>query len=175
VILIASVGPAHGRVRHIKLSELIKNSDLILIVHVSAVSMQGGLRIATILPARVFKGTSPGRQASFLIEKTWACDASDAVAGEDIILFLERVKTSQIDRERGGPATAVPVGPFYRIAHSGYGRMVIRSIDEKEYVPCPGCVRLPERIPIISRAQFPSSVPARFVRVADILREIPTK
>lgn len=64
---------------------------------------------------------------------TWTCDISDAKKGETVLLFLTK----------GGEARS------YAIAHSGRGRLPLRTVDSKSYATFWPDIRLPKDTPTI--------------------------
>jgi hypothetical protein len=132
-MLFLAVPRLSAKVAALQLDELVEGSDLIVLAEVESVTKPLiGERKATARVLEVWKG-SPIETVRFIASPTWTCDISEAVEGETVVLFLAKG-----DNPR-----------FYTIAHSGRGRMPLRSVDGVTYATLWPEVRLPEGTPTI--------------------------
>lgn len=115
------------------LDDLATRSDLIVIAKVESIEKaRGGKQYAKARVTEVWKGAQT-ETAEFLASPTWTCDISEAHKGETVVLFLTKT-----DKSRS-----------YRIAHSGRGRMPLRTVGDKSYATFWGDVILPKDTPTI--------------------------
>jgi hypothetical protein len=132
ILFIAFLGIAlshtRGEVGAIPIAELAQRSDLIVIATVESVSEPTGEKVyATAKVMEVWKGPHVGK-VEFLASGTWTCDISEAELGEAVLLFL----------------TTGPESRSLMIAHSGRGRMPLRTLDGKRYATFWEEILLPE-------------------------------
>lgn len=136
---------ATAKVAQISFEQLVWSSDLIIVAKVESVGPQlNGKRYANAKVTENWKGPPTGR-VEFLASPTWTCDISQATEGETVLLFLAKENAS-----RG-----------YLIAHSGHGRMPLRSLGRKSYVKFSPMVQLPKGTPTING---PGSVEIELLR-----------
>jgi hypothetical protein len=125
---------ARGEVASTTLQKLSAQAKAIAIARVDKVQGIGGVRVATATVLRPLKGMRAQQRFAFLAQGTWTCDESYATAGETVLIFLEDPSTSGFVsdylsmrpwfgwlRSRRLPGLA-----FYRIAHSGAGRIPVQ-------------------------------------------------
>ncbi len=152
--LLFAVPRLFAKVGALQLDELVEGSDLIVLAEVESVTKPLiGERKATARVLEVWKGP-PIETVRFIASPTWTCDISEAVEGETVVLFLARG-----DHPR-----------FYTIAHSGRGRMPLRTVDGLTYATFWREVRLPEGTPTIEGPESEWS----FIRSVEmeVLREL---
>jgi len=130
----------------------VQHSDIIVIAKVESVTRPLiGKRYAKAKVAEVWKGTQTER-VEFLASPTWTCDISEAKNGETVLLFLIKSEESR----------------SYAIAHSGRGRMPLRTVNSKRYATFWPDVRLPKGTPTIdgpeSKWDFIRSVDVEMLR-----------
>lgn len=122
-----------AKVASISFEKLVQNSDLILVAKVESVTRPLiGKRYAKAKITEIWKGTQ-AEQIEFLASPTWTCDISEAKKGETVLLFLSQ----------GGKSRS------YAIAHSGRGRMPLRTLEGKRYATIWPDIRLPTNTPTI--------------------------
>jgi hypothetical protein len=146
-----------AKVGSISFEQLVQYSDLIVVAKVESVSHPLiGKRYAKAKISEVWKGTQTNR-VEFLASPTWTCDVSDAKRGETVLLFL--AKSSQLRS--------------YGIAHSGRGRMPLRTVNDKKYATFWPDIRLPKDTPTIEGPEPQSS----FIRSVEVeaLRDLVKK
>jgi hypothetical protein len=115
------------------LDELVRCSDIIVLAKVEAVTRPLiGKRYAKATVTDVWKGTQIDR-VEFLASPTWTCDISAAKKGETVLLFLTK----------GGKSRS------YAIAHSGRGRLPLRTVGSKSYASFWPEIRFPMDTPNI--------------------------
>lgn len=122
-----------AKVAAVQLEELAQGSDLIVLAKVESVTKSlTGKQHATARVWETWKGL-PQETIKFAASPTWTCDISEAMEGETVVLFL--VKSAR----RGS----------YTIAHSGRGRLPLRTVGGATYATFWPEVRLPEGTPTI--------------------------
>lgn len=135
VLAVATAGLALARVGRVSLTALARGAERIVLARVQSVSTIDGMRIAKAMAQETYKGSPGGSPFYFIASPTWRCDTSDAKVGELALLFLNRTKGSRAGRERLGlPPAHVGVTPLFSIAHSGRGRMPLRSVRGESFV-----------------------------------------
>jgi hypothetical protein len=144
--------PGEARVRSIKLSELIRGSDYIVLARVDRVLTIDGLKVAKAVSRQALKGPPNGKAFYFIADRTWTCDISAAETGETALLFLVRARSDRIERRMIRMPTAhVTLKPLFHIADSGRGRMPLRTVNGQTYVTLwTDDVELPARITTIA-------------------------
>jgi hypothetical protein len=141
VVLIWAADGVRGEVASTTLRELTARANAIAIARVDKVERIGGVRVARATVLRPLKGLAARQQFAFLAQGTWTCDESYAVQGETALIFLGSPATSGFARDflRMRPwfeflrARRLRGIPFYRIAHSGAGRMPIVRKNGKRF------------------------------------------
>jgi hypothetical protein len=76
-----------GRPLEPTIEMLTKASALIVVARVEGVELERGQIVATARVLEAWKG-APGGKVRYRASKAWVCDASDAVVGETVVLFL---------------------------------------------------------------------------------------
>ena len=108
----------------------------------------------------MWKGTNTAT-VEFLASPTWTCDISEAKKGETVLLFLTKSGKSR----------------SYAIAHSGRGRLPLRTVAGKSYATFWPGVILPKDIPTIDGPEpkwdFIRSVEVTLLR--DLVKKAPQK
>lgn len=123
ILALFTVTQLSAKVARIEFSKLIAISELIVVATVDSVGFPIGKRYARATVKEVWKGTNLSK-VEFLASPTWTCDISEAKKGETVLLFLTQSKKSR----------------SYAIAHSGRGRMPLRTIAGKRCATFwPGC------------------------------------
>jgi hypothetical protein len=134
LLTLASVFPLHAKVGFMSLEELINQAELIVVAKVEKVSGPiDNKRYAEAKVTEVWKGAQL-ETVEFLASPTWACDVSDAVKGETVVLFLIKRKQSR----------------SYQIVHSGRGRMPQRAVGGRLCVDLDEDVRMPDGITAVT-------------------------
>ncbi len=131
ILLIAS--QSFAKVASVQFSDLVTNCDLVVIAKVDSVSSPlMGKKYAKARVTEVWKGATTNA-VEFLASPTWTCDISEARKGETILLFLTKSTKSR----------------SYAIAHSGRGRLPLRTVGGKGYATFWGDIILPKEVPTI--------------------------
>jgi hypothetical protein len=140
--------PGEAKVGRIKLGELIRGSDCILLAQVEQMLTIDGLKVAKAVPRQVLKGSPNVTTLYFVADKTWTCDISTAQTGETALLFLVKAKSDRIERRMiRKPTARVTLKPLFLIGDSGRGRMPMRTVKGRTYVTLwTGDVELPTQI-----------------------------
>jgi hypothetical protein len=126
-LMVFSASRLSAEVAAESLAQLSWESELIVVAEVTAVSPHGADKsYATVRILETWKG-KPGTSVEFLAEPWWACDISEAHAGETAVLFLVRGEQSR----------------SYMLNAEGGGRMPIRTIRGKRHAAVLGNVFLP--------------------------------
>jgi len=99
------------------LEGLTRNASLIVVAQVENVNEKDGVKVATARVIDVWKGRSPGI-VQFRASRSWTCDASTAIPGETVVLFLA-----------GDTQTDVMA-----IAYSGIGRLQVNDTEGMQTV-----------------------------------------
>lgn len=152
----AVASQAFAKVASISFEQLVQSSDIIVVAKVKSVGHLIDKRYAEATVVEVWKGT-PAERVEFLAAPTWTCDISEAIEGETVLLFLTK----------GGDSGS------YAIAHSGRGRLPLRTVDGKSYATFWPDIRLPKETPTIDGPE-PEWDFIRSVEVA-IVRELVQK
>jgi|CXWL01.1.fsa_nt_gi hypothetical protein len=139
---------AFGKLAHISLAELEKLSSLVVVAKITSVDLIEGVKIATAEVESVHRGVINSRKIHFLAEPTWTCDASGAVLGETVLLYLHRrsSRSSEVANRTvsslRNPSTGLKdfSKPFtyfaqkgetlYTISHSGCGRLPLEKLGD---------------------------------------------
>jgi len=150
-----------AKVASVQFSNLVANCELIIVAKVESVSSPLiGKRYAKARVTEVWKGTNTPT-VEFLASPTWTCDISEAKKGETVLLFL-----TKSDKSRS-----------YSIAHSGRGRLPLRTVAGKTYATFWPDVKLPKEIPTIDGPEpewdFIRSVEVALLR--DLVKKAPPK
>jgi hypothetical protein len=149
-LMVAS--PAPAKVAAITLRELARDSDSIVVATVESIAVVDGMKVATIVPEETLKGQIRTEKFYLLASPTWACDMSNAEAGEHVLLFVNRVDGTEIDRKLlRQPAAHISLKPLYRIANAGRGRMPFYKTGAETYVSVPSDVMKYSSIKTIKR------------------------
>jgi len=99
------------------LEGLTRTASLIVVAQVENVTEKDGVKVATARVIDVWKGRSEGT-VQFRASRSWTCDASTAIPGETVVLFLA-----------GDAQTDVMA-----IAYSGIGRLRVNDADGMQTV-----------------------------------------
>jgi hypothetical protein len=130
IVTILTATQAFAKVASIEFTNLVADSELIVIAKVESVSSPLiGKKYAKARVLEVWKGTN-SVTVEFLASPTWTCDISQAKAGDTVLLFLTKSDESR----------------SYAIAHSGRGRFPLRVVDGKNYVTFWPDVLLPKEM-----------------------------
>ena len=114
----------------IRLEELTLQSPLIVVAKVNKLVTRTEGTFANATPMEVWRG-SPEGDVEFIVSSTFACDISQAIPGEKVLLFLETDVAGRLS-----------------IAHFGRGRLPLDTVDGKDIARCWGGVILPEAMPV---------------------------
>jgi hypothetical protein len=133
IIFAATIG-IKAKVAQIKLQELVKSSDLIVIATIESVELEDkdGERMAKGIILEKWKGNAK-KDLLFSIRQQWVCDGSNSVIGEHVVLFLTAEKSN-------GKS-------LYRITHSGNGRMPMNEESAKWYLKISPAIDLADSFP----------------------------
>jgi hypothetical protein len=137
----APVGPPVFKVPVATLGDLTDRAKIIVVGEVTAVngdwrSAPGELyRVADVRVTKVLKGPADLRQIRYVAQGTWTCDITGGEVGERGVYFLSESKLG------------AAAGLVYSIAHSGRGRMELRTIEGEVFATVwSGDVLLPKSI-----------------------------
>ena len=90
LLALAPFGPLLAKVAPAKLSDVVAESQVILIGSVSSVtSSSPGQRFALVAVEELWRGAA-GPTLRVSVDPTWPCDSSDAIVGERAIFFLTK-------------------------------------------------------------------------------------
>jgi hypothetical protein len=153
--------PTFAEVVSVQFSNLVAKCELIVVAKVESVSSPLiGKRYAKARVTEAWKGTNAAT-VEFLASPTWTCDISEAKKGETVLLFL-----TKSDKSRS-----------YAIAHSGRGRMPLRTVAGKSYATFWPGVIFPADTPTIDGPEpkwdFIRSVEVTLLR--DLVKKAPQK
>jgi len=133
LVALLTATQSFAKVAYVQFSDLVASCDLIVLAKVESVSSPLiGRKYAKARVTEVWKGTNAA-MVEFLASPTWTCDISEARKGETVLLFLAKSKKSR----------------SYAIAHSGRGRLPLRTVDGKSYATFWSDVILPNGTPTI--------------------------
>lgn len=143
-----------AKVGSISFEDLASSSEQIVIGKVETVTSIEDVRVAKVAVTRTLKGT-PVNELYYLAEPTWTCDITSAEVGETALFFFykygftanpksrETLPDGQIllktDYEeplgfRAQIESLTKGNSFWMVAHSGRGRMPLRTINGVDYV-----------------------------------------
>jgi hypothetical protein len=142
--------PATARVKDIDLTDLVAQSDLIVVATVTKVEAAPDdikaveeryppVKVATARVVETWKGAVT-REVRFVASPTRYCDIASAEEGEKLVLFLERQESS----------------PIMLIAHVGRGGMHLHDVKDKRYATVDGGVILPKGTETVSEKKTSS-------------------
>lgn len=178
-LLIITCSNTQARVGPASLADMSNGSNYITLAHVESVKSINGVKIASVLTEKVFKGRFTNSRFYVLAEPTWQCDISEAIPGERVLLFLNPTKNSVVHFRFGyrkKAAVRISHTPLFSIAHSGRGRMPLRKIKGKDYITVYTYgVTLPSNIKTVNG---PNPKEAEYMRSAllqDIVTALPFK
>jgi hypothetical protein len=157
-IAVLTATESFGKVATIQLTNLIGDSELIVVATVKSVSFPlFGKRYAKAEVTEVWKGTA-ATTIDFLASPTWTCDTSKAVSGETVLLFLKKSGKSR----------------SYLIAHSGRGRLPLRTVADRTCVGFWSEVRLPKEIATIDdpASQVDSVSQIEITQLRDFVKKV---
>lgn len=124
-----------AKVANIEVGELAALSSVIAVATVAEVETISGVKVASAVIERVFKG-APGKRVRFIAQPTWICDISAAVKGERILLFLNNIGNWTPPKDldiRGASRTSDRAGEhLFVVSDSGRGRVVILHVGGVE-------------------------------------------
>lgn len=117
------------KVAPITVNQLYQMSPVIVRAQVFSIAKASGVRIATAKVLDTFKGQA-GVTVSFVAQKTWTCDVSNAKTGEEVLLYLIPAKPESDVRDMVDVSDAVKRfneqgKPLFYIGHSGRGRLAL--------------------------------------------------
>jgi hypothetical protein len=150
----------HAKVMPIALSELVKESDAIVIGRVIKLTNFDDVRIAELDVIQTIKGDSQLTCLHYWASPTWACDTSTANENETVLLLLSRAEKRLLsdasDFVKRHPASAKSLrnhlqnSPLFSITGSGGGRMVITEniVERNGYIIYPDEIKVIARRPI---------------------------
>jgi hypothetical protein len=125
------------KVATIAVNELFKQSKVITLAEVESITFVAKTKIATAKILKTYKGKPTGQTVKFVAQETWACDISNAIKGEKVLLYL--VSTSTGIKDEGVNAAAKELATkgemLYSIGHAGRGRIPILSTESEPTVP----------------------------------------
>ena len=145
------------------LEVVTSESELIVVAKVTAVSTRPDKIYATAQVLQTWKGTS-GPTVEFLAEPWWACDISEAHAGETAVLFLVRGEQSRsflLDAAGGGRMPVRIASDIEFASASCYVILpdAVESTPETKDTECPRLVRLDKLREAVRRVLLALSVP----------------
>ncbi len=127
-----------AKVATIRIGELARESDLILVAEVQRVEVKAGVKIARVRVIRFVKGEAEC-SITFVAEPTWRCDTSAAVPGERVLLYLAAAVDPQERTLNGKNVDAVQASckregtQLDVLSHSGRGRIPL-SLNQGQWV-----------------------------------------
>jgi hypothetical protein len=134
VFILLAISQSFAKVASVQFTNLVANCDLIVVAKVESVSSPLiGKKYAKARVTEVWKGAKADT-VEFLASPTWTCDISEAKKGETVLLFLTKDGESR----------------SYAIAHSGRGRLPLRTITGKSYATFWPEVIFPKEVPTIA-------------------------
>ena len=139
LLILLAVAPEPFKVAAIPLKDLVAQSPLIVVAHITRVDNVGDLAVARVSVDQVVKGDPDLKTLAVVAAKTWTCDISHAEAGEAALLFLSAGES--LDMTRGALKRArvdMAPQPLYVQAHSGRGRMPIHMGSSDSHVQAYG-------------------------------------
>ena len=180
-----------ARVGDIKLSELVRGSDVISTGRVTRIQAiprapeerprppgakrsflsdwrsQAEVTFAEAELVQLVKGEGAMTKVCFLAEGTWTCDISDAELNETALFFLDDLTWIEAEGPKFRASLAEFTGgaPVFCIAHSGRGRMPLRNVDGRDYATYWTEVVMPADLPSIDG---PEAQYASFIRSAPL-------
>jgi hypothetical protein len=129
VLMVFSASRLFAEVAAESLAQVAWESELIVVAKITSVSPHGADKsYATARILETWKG-KPAQTVEFLAEPWWACDISEAYAGETAVLFLVRGEQSR----------------SYMLNIAGGGRMPLRTVRGQRYATVLGYVILPPK------------------------------
>jgi hypothetical protein len=138
VVLFSLAATSFASVLPMKLEELAKRSDYIVVGKVARTRFVEGQKIAELHVIRTLKGDPGVKRLYFSATPDWACDISDARVNETGLFFLESgdVPNPHAEYERYLKRIQRLTGgaPFFYISFSGRGRKVFKHVGGKEYI-----------------------------------------
>lgn len=128
--------PVVAKVSSMPIGELVTGGEEIVIATITDVSSKSAPDTKPIYAGAVVQRTLKGSLAGAFrlwAYPTWACDISEAVKGETVLLFLRRGADG-----------------YFTIQYAGRGRMPLRVVDGRTYVTLWDDVVLPNTVPTIA-------------------------
>lgn len=176
VMALAAASTCFADAGTMKLKDMIRRSEYVVLGKVSRVEVVDGVRLAEIEVGRTLKGNPGVTRLYYWASPSWSCDVSNAEVGEEGLYFLWN-----IDKEFSTPSEAhlqflEKARPFtrgariYLLEHSGRGRLRPKYIDGRGYlyVHKDGDVIFPSSIKIVKRPD-PQNPGLGLVLLEDVL------
>ena len=139
-LYIAVPAVANFSVATIGLVDLVQRSEVIVVAEVSKIVIRAGVKVAVAKVTQGIKPGSPTGTIEFVADKTWTCDTSNAVVGESVLLYLNKVRkdarVTMLKRDLGRAAgeSQAQGRTLYRLAYHGRGRIVVNLDDQGDWI-----------------------------------------
>lgn len=119
------------------LQNLIKISKFAVVAKITRVIDVDGFRVAEAEVITLMKGNSETKKVYFKAQPIWACDISNAIPNETVLLFLESEPSGRDESSSFSRKLRETIGnhPFFFIAWEGRGRIPIIRKDQNDYLP----------------------------------------
>jgi hypothetical protein len=174
ILILISVNFCFANVIPIKLEEMIKKSDYIIVGKVTKVELIKGEKYAEVQVFETLKGNPNVSQIYYSASPSWICDSTNAEIGETALYFLRTslAKGESVSKLPKRLAALLQGEPLYGIEHSGRGRMIPQNIEGQNYLFAvrdnDADVIFPENIEIARRV-YPNNPNMGYARLVDVL------
>lgn len=179
ILTLAAASPCFADAGTMKLKDMARRSEFILMGRVSRIKFVDGVKLAEIEVVRTLKGNPRVTRLYYWASPTWVCDVSDAEVGEEGLYFLWNLdkRLSQpnqahlrfLEKARNFTQGAT----VHLLVHSGRGRFKPKYIDGEGYlyVHKYGDVIFPSSIKVVQRPD-PEDTDLGLVRLEDVFSYI---
>ncbi|MCH7905607.1 MAG: hypothetical protein IH944_13710 [Armatimonadetes bacterium] len=131
---------ASNRVPKTNFESITRSSQVIVVADVTQIVDRSGVRVAVARVVRGLKGAAPNESIEFVAEGTWACDVSNAVIGERVLLFLREAwdrsgaSAYKLDLGQAAMKSRSAGRVLYEIVHAGQGRILINRSNGGDWL-----------------------------------------
>jgi hypothetical protein len=176
---LAAASPCFAKVETVKLKDLTRRSEYVVLGKVLRVEVVDDVKLAEIEVSRILKGSPGVTRLYYWASPSWRCDISEAEVGEEGLYFLwnfekEFSKPSEDHLQFLEKARPFTQGArVYMLEHSGRGRFRPKYIEGWGYlyVHKDGEVIFPSSIRIVKRPN-PEDPGLGLVLLEDVLSYI---
>ncbi|HKE00207.1 MAG TPA: hypothetical protein VKE69_04300 [Planctomycetota bacterium] len=107
-------------------------------------------RFADVRVMKVLKGDVSDARALYFADRTWTCDDTTAIEGEEALFFLRRGDPTGAGERYWTRAVCDALGDreWFWVSSSGQGRMPIRRLGGTEYAEFAEFVQTPSDLPL---------------------------